>query len=53
MVNIKRTTLFVLSIGFLLVGVLGIASVQFFTSNTILELLEIALGVGGLVIAAR
>lgn len=51
--NIKRTTLFVLSIGFLLVGVLGIASVQFFTSNTLLELLEIASGVVGLVIAAR
>lgn len=51
--NIKRTALFVLSIGFLLVGVLGIASVPFFTSNTMLELLEIALGVAGLVIAAR
>ena len=53
MVNLKRTTLFVLSIGFLLVGVLGIANVQFFASNTMLELLEIVLGVGGLVIAAR
>ena len=53
MSNIKRTALFALSLGFLLVGVLGIASVQFFASNTILELLQIALGVVGLVIAAR
>ena len=51
--NTKHTTLFVLSIVFLMVGVLGIASVQFFTSNTTLELVEIAMGVGGLVIASR
>ncbi|MCE5343540.1 MAG: hypothetical protein LLF96_08185 [Eubacteriales bacterium] len=53
MANTKRTTLAVLSIVFLLVGVLGIANVQFFSSNTMLELLEIAMGVGGLVIGAR
>ncbi len=53
MANIKRTMLFVLSIGFLLVGVLGIARVEFFTSNTLLELAEIVLGVGGLLVASR
>ena len=53
MSNTKHTTLFVLSIVFLMVGVLGIASVQFFTSNTALELVEIAVGIGGLVIASR
>ena len=53
MANTKRTSLIVLSIVILLVGVLGIAKVQFFASNTTLELLEIALGVGGLVISAR
>lgn len=53
MANLKRSALLTLSIVFLLVGVMGIASVQFFASNTILELLEIALGVCGLVIAVR
>jgi hypothetical protein len=53
MANIKRTTLIVLSVVFLMVGVLGIADVKFFASNTMLELVEIAMGVGGLVIAAR
>lgn len=53
MVATKRTMLFVLSIGFLMVGVLGIADVKFFTSNTMLELAEIAMGVVGLVIASR
>lgn len=53
MVNIKRTTLIVLSVVFLMVGILGIINVQFFTSNTMLELLEIAVGVCGLVIVAR
>lgn len=49
----RRTMLIVLSIAFLLVGVLGIASVRFFTTNTMLELVEIAAGVIGLVIAVR
>lgn len=53
MVNIKRASLLALSIMFLLVGVLGIANVRFFVSNAILEVLEIALGVAGLVIATR
>jgi len=53
MANIKRTTLIVLSIVFLMVGILGLINVQFFASNTMLELLEIAIGVCGLVIIAR
>ena len=53
MANIKRTALVVLSVGFLLVGVMGIIDIPYCTSNTMLELLEIALGVIGLVISAR
>ena len=53
MANIKRTALVVLSIGFLLVGVMGIIDIQYCSSNTMLELLEIAMGVIGLVISAR
>lgn len=53
MANIKRTALVVLSVASLLVGALGIANVTFFTSNTILELLEILAGIGGLVVAVR
>lgn len=53
MANLKRATLVVLSVVFLLVGVFGIANVQFFASNTILELLEIAVGVSALAIAVR
>ncbi len=53
MANIKRSSLVVLSVVFLLVGVLGIADVKFFSSNTILELVEIAMGICGLVIVAR
>ena len=53
MTNIKHTMLFALSIVFLLVGVLGTARVEFFTSNTMLELVEIVLGVGGLLVASR
>ncbi len=53
MTNIKRTALVVLSVISLIAGVLGIGNVQFFTSNIMLELLEIVLGVGGLFIAVR
>jgi hypothetical protein len=53
MTNIKRTALVVLSVISLMAGVLGIGHVQFFTSNIMLELLEIVLGVGGLFIAVR
>lgn len=53
MANNKHTTLFVLSIVFLVIGVLGLANVKFFASNTLLELVEMAMGIGGLVIAAR
>ena len=53
MVISNHTALIVLSVVFIAVGALGIAGVQFFTSNTTLELIEIAMGAGGLVIAAR
>ena len=53
MANIKRTALIILSLGFLLVGVMGIINVEYCTSNTMLELVEIAMGVIGLVISAR
>lgn len=49
----KQTALVVLSIGFLVIGALGIADVGFFTSNNGLGLIQIMLGVGGLVIAVR
>ena len=53
MTNIKRTALVVLSVVSLMAGVLGIADVQFFASNFLLELMEILLGIGGLYIAIR
>ena len=49
----KHTALVVLSITSLVVGALGIAGVSFFTSNNALGLLEIILGVVGLIIAVR
>jgi len=51
--RMKQTALVVLSIGSLVVGALGIADVGFFTSNNGLGLLQIMLGVGGLIIAVR
>lgn len=51
--RIKQTALVVLSVGALVVGALGIADVAFFTSNNGLGLIEILLGVGGLIIAVR
>jgi hypothetical protein len=51
--KIKKIALYVLSIVSLVVGVLGIADVGFFSSNSGLELLEILLGVGGLITAVR
>jgi hypothetical protein len=53
MITIKRIMLVALSVVSLMAGVLGIANVQFFTSNIMLELLEIVLGIGGLIIAVR
>ncbi len=51
--RLKQTALLVLSIGSLVIGALGIADVGFFTSNNGLGLIQIALGVTGLVIAQR
>ena len=51
--RMKHTALVVLSIAFLVVGVLGIVDIGFFASNNGLGLLEIMLGVGGLIIAVR
>ena len=51
--RMKHTALVVLSIVLLVVGVLGIVNVDFFASNNGLGLLEIMLGVGGLIIAVR
>lgn len=51
--RMKQTALVALSIGSLVVGALGIADVGFFSSNNGLGLIQILLGVGGLVIAVR
>jgi len=51
--RMKQTALVVLSVVSLVVGALGIADVSFFTSNNGLGLLQIILGVGGLIIAVR
>ena len=51
--RMKQTALLVLSIGSLAVGALGIADVNFFSSNNGLGLIQIMLGVGGLIIAVR
>ncbi|MCE5343539.1 MAG: hypothetical protein LLF96_08180 [Eubacteriales bacterium] len=51
--RMKHTALIVLSVGLLVIGALGIADVGFFTSNNGLGLIQIMLGVAGLVIAVR
>lgn len=51
--RLKQTALFVFSIGTLAVGALGIANVSFFVSNNGLGLLQIAVGVCGLLVAVR
>ena len=51
--RLKHNALVALSIGSLVIGALGIADVSFFTSNNGLGLIQIALGVVGLIIAAR
>lgn len=47
----KKTALVVLSIAFLVIGVFGVVGVGFFSSNTILGIIEIILGAGGLLIS--
>ena len=51
--RLKQTALLALSIGSIVVGALGIADVSFFASNNGLGLIQIMLGVAGLVIAVR
>lgn len=51
--NIKFIALLVLSIVVLAVGVLGVGNVGFFDSNVGLEIVEIILGIGGLIVALR
>ena len=53
MKNFKFIALLVLSIVVLAVGVLGIGNVGFFNSNVGLEVIEIILGIGGLIVALR
>jgi hypothetical protein len=45
--------LFILRIIFLAAGIPGIANVGFFNSNAGLEVIEILLGIGGLIAAMR
>jgi len=51
--NMKRLALYVLSLVSLIVGILGIADMSFFNSSVTLEILQVLLGVGGLIAAAR
>jgi uncharacterized membrane protein len=51
--NNKYIVLIGLCIFTLAVGILGVANVGFFNSNTGLEIIEILLGIGGLLIALR
>lgn len=53
MKNFKLIALIVLSIIFLAIGVLGIAKVNSFTSSVGLEIIEIFLGIGGLIAATQ
>jgi hypothetical protein len=48
---VKKTALAVLSIAFLVIGIFGLVGVGFFSSNTVLEIIEIVLGGGGLLIS--
>ena len=53
MKNPKFMVLLVLSIVILAIGILGIANVGFFNSNVGLEIIEIIMGIGGLIVALR
>lgn len=47
----KRTMLYILSIAFLAVGILGLFNVSYFNCNTVVEIIETALGAVGLIVA--
>lgn len=51
--KMKHIMLIVLSVVLLGIGILGIADISFFTSNKGLGVIEILLGVFGLIVAAR
>lgn len=51
MKNLKLIALFVLSIAFIVIGLLGLLGVGFFSSNVGLEIIELILGAAGLIIA--
>ena len=51
--RLKQAALVVMSLVSLIIGALGLADVSFFTSNNGLGLLQIMLGVGGLVLAVQ
>jgi hypothetical protein len=51
--KMKHIMLIVLSVVLLGIGILGIADINFFTSNKGLGVIEILLGVFGLIVAAR
>ena len=53
MKNLRLIALLVLSVAFLFIGILGIANVPSFGSNAGLEILEIVLGIGGIVAALK
>lgn len=50
-VIMKRTMLYILSIAFLAVGILGLFNVSYFNCNTVVEIIETALGAVGLIVA--
>ncbi len=47
----KRTMLYILSIVLIAVGVLGLFNVKYFDCNTVVEIIETALGAVGLIVA--
>lgn len=51
--NVRRFALYVLSLVSLVVGILGIADMSFFNSNTMLEIIQVLVGILGLIAAAR
>lgn len=49
--TLKRSLTLVLSIAFLAIGILGLLGVGFFSSNNVLEIIQVALGAVGLLLA--
>ena len=53
MKNSKFIVLLALSLAILAIGIFGIANVWFFKSTVGLEIIEIIMGIGGLIVALR